>query len=341
MTPNYNRYYVTHQSDVINARRSAREVAQNKGFDHVASEEIALVVSELGSNLVRHASGGVITLEWVSEDSREGLLVCAEDSGPGIADVEHAFGDGVTTAGSLGYGLGTVNRLMDRVDINSKKGQEHGTVITCVRWLPQTVKTSQKQDPILDIGAASRPHPGLTLNGDAYVIKAWQNRALVAVIDGLGHGQYANRASFKARQYVERHYEQQMNYIFQGVGRSCRATRGVVMALASFDLEKMAFKFASVGNIETRLIGSQGPFNYRIRRGIIGLNAPAPAVSEHHWQPGLILIMHSDGLSTHWHWSDYKHLCGHSSNEIAQELLSHLAKDNDDATVVVIKQKDK
>jgi len=44
--------------------------------------------------------------------------------GTGIANIEHVIADGSSTDGGLGYGLGTVNRLMDRLDIDSDPGQE-------------------------------------------------------------------------------------------------------------------------------------------------------------------------------------------------------------------------
>ena len=78
-------------------------------------------------------------------------------------------------------------------------------------------------------------------------------RALVGVIDGLGHGQFAHRAAQTARQYVENHFDLPLDQIFRGVGRACRATRGVVMALARFDWGQGRLAFASVGNIAVRV----------------------------------------------------------------------------------------
>ena len=75
------------------------------------------------------------------------------------------------------------------------------------------------------------------------------------MIDGLGHGELARRASQTARRYVEHHFDQPLVNIFRGADRACRATRGVVMALARFDMVSRKVTIASVGNIEVRLIG--------------------------------------------------------------------------------------
>ena len=128
---------------------------------------------------------------------------------------------------------------------------------------------------------------------------------LVGVIDGLGHGQFAHRAAQTARQYVENHFDLPLDQIFRGVGRACRATRGVVMALARFDWGQGRLAFASVGNIAVRVFPRAEPFHFVIRRGVIGLNAPSAVVTEHPWSPDQVLVLHSDGVATHWGWKDF------------------------------------
>jgi serine/threonine protein phosphatase PrpC len=177
----------------------------------------------------------------------------------------------------------------------------------------------------------------MAVNGDAFVIEHWDRSALVGVIDGLGHGQFAHQAAQAALQYVETHLHQPLKTIFQGVGRTCRATQGVVMALARIDWTLGKLTFASVGNVEARILGSQQPVNFIVRRGVIGLNAPDPVVTEHRWEPAHVLVLHSDGLKTHWRWEDFAHLQSAPASVVAQKLLQQLARDDDDVTVVVVR----
>jgi anti-sigma regulatory factor (Ser/Thr protein kinase)/serine/threonine protein phosphatase PrpC len=326
---------VVHGSDVNEARQRAQAMALAIGFDETASAEVALAVSELGANLLRHTKGGTLTLTPVVDGRRVGMQVISQDRGPGIADVEQALTDGFSTTGGLGYGLGAVNRLMDEFDIVSEPGTSEGTRIACKRWLRGDVRRTMPSP--LTFGAASRPHPRMTENGDAFVIKCWGEGALVAVIDGLGHGPFAQHAAQTARQYVESHVDQPLDLILRGVGRACRATRGVVMALARFDRDGTQLTFASIGNIEARVFGSVEPMNFAVRRGIVGVNAPNPAVTQHRWQPNYLLVLHSDGLTTRWRWEDFPGLGRTSASVIARRLLQALAKDDDDATVLVVK----
>jgi anti-sigma regulatory factor (Ser/Thr protein kinase) len=319
--------------DLGAARLAARSMSTAIGFDERAVEEIALVVSELATNLVKYAKDGILRLRRTEEGGMTGIEIDSEDRGPGISNVEQAIGDDFSTSGSLGCGLGAVNRLMDEFDVSSRPGA--GTSIVCKRWLRLDV-TPALNCPLV-FGVATRPCPLMPVNGDAFVIKRWGETALVGVIDGIGHGQFAYRAAQAARQYVERHYDQPLAEIFRGVARTCRATRGVVMGLARFDWGRGTLAFASVGNVEARVFGSPEPMNFVVPRGILGLNARSPMVSQHRWALSNVMVLYSDGLSTHWRWSDFPHLAQASATVAAEELLRAFAREADDATVVVVK----
>jgi signal transduction histidine kinase len=74
-----------------------------------------------------------------------------------------------------------------------------------------------------------------------------------------------------------------------------------------------------------------------VRRGVLGLHAPTPIATEHPWGARSILVLHSDGVTTRWRWEDFRHLAKAPATVIARQSLRALAKDNDDATVLVVK----
>lgn len=82
-------------------------------------DDLALVVSELGSNILAHGGGGEILLGVEAT----GVEVLALDWGPGMPDVKISMSDGVTTrAGIGGIGLGAVLRQSVDVDLWSQPG---------------------------------------------------------------------------------------------------------------------------------------------------------------------------------------------------------------------------
>jgi anti-sigma regulatory factor (Ser/Thr protein kinase) len=319
--------------EVRRAEESAKGFAASIGFSAQDCEEIGLVVSELAANLVRHAGGGTLTLTVDAVHDRTGIQIESTDEGPGIADFERALTDGYSTAGSLGAGLGTVNRLMDELEFRALP--TGGTHIKCHRWLRPSAGAPAIR--WLEFGAATRAYRYQRENGDAFIVREWNGNALTGVIDGLGHGQFAQRAAQTARQYVAQHFDRPLDDLFRGAGRACRATRGVVMALARFDFAQRTLAVASIGNIEVRVIGSSAPFNLIVRRGIVGFNAPQPVTAVCPWTANSFLIMHSDGLNPHWDWKSFGDLAHEPSGTVAQRLLAELGRTEDDATVLVVR----
>jgi serine phosphatase RsbU (regulator of sigma subunit) len=192
----------------------------------------------------------------------------------------------------------------------------------------------------VDFGAATRAHPAMRgVNGDGFVICRYGEAAVVGVIDGVGHGQYAQRAAATARREIETHCALPLEDIFRHVGRACRGTRGVAMALARFDCLTSTMQFASVGNVEVKTLGMSGPTRFVLRRGIVGLNAPPPSVTDRPWPDAGVLCMYSDGVHSRWDWPEAACIARRSATEIAGLLLRRYARDDDDATILVVKGK--
>ena len=94
---------------------------------------ISTAVSELARNIVTYASKGCIFLSTIEQDFKKGIEVVADDSGPGIQDLEKAMLDNFSSRGTLGVGLPGTKRLMDDFQISSSSAK--GTRITVRKWL--------------------------------------------------------------------------------------------------------------------------------------------------------------------------------------------------------------
>ncbi len=337
-TDDAGRVLVTHRAHVGEAERLCARVAHELGFDETATAELRIVARELATNQIRHANGGQIRVERTEGDGRPGLQIVAEDGGAGIVDLEVALTDGYSTDGGSGSGLGAVQRLTDELTVTS--GRPTGGVrsrIVARRWLQPERAPATAAVPGPEIGVATRACPGERVNGDGFVVQRWEDRLLVGVLDGLGHGAFAHRASATARRVIERHHARRLDELFRRVSRECRATRGLVMALARFDLTAGTFRFASVGNIEARMIHPDTRADLMVRRGVLGRSAPMPRITTNPWLPGSWLILHSDGIASRWQPADFPSLWLGTAQEAAGWLLRHRASDSDDATVVVVK----
>ncbi|MGE5650728.1 anti-sigma regulatory factor [Noviherbaspirillum sp. UKPF54] len=118
--------------DVLKARQHGKELASSLRFSTSELTIIATAISEIARNTVLYAKDGWMELRLIQKGNRRGLLVIAEDGGPGIADLSLAMQDGYTTSRGLGIGLPGAKRLMDEFEIESEVGK--GTTITMKKW---------------------------------------------------------------------------------------------------------------------------------------------------------------------------------------------------------------
>jgi anti-sigma regulatory factor (Ser/Thr protein kinase) len=125
------RYDVVHSADLYGPRHAAMQVGATLGFSRTDCHELAIVVSELTSNILKYGVRGSIELDVVeSAELGRGLLVTARDLGPPFRNLDTALKDGhddrgpidpgtLLRRGGIGAGLGAVLRLTDTFQVES------------------------------------------------------------------------------------------------------------------------------------------------------------------------------------------------------------------------------
>lgn len=128
----YDRQAIRDESDLVVARRRARELATAQGLSGVAVEALAIAVTEVAWNIIVHAGNGELLFGAIVNAAGRGVVVIARDAGPGIADIPQAMQDGFSTKSGLGDGLSGARRLVDEFEIESRPGV--GTTVTLRKW---------------------------------------------------------------------------------------------------------------------------------------------------------------------------------------------------------------
>jgi serine/threonine-protein kinase RsbT len=123
------RIVVSTDGDIVVARQSGRELAEQIGCSATDATLVATAISEVARNIVTHAGRGEIVIRAVYGDSDgdPAIEIVARDEGPGIAEVDRAMQDGFSTGPGLGLGLPGARRLMDEFEITSEVGR--GTTV--------------------------------------------------------------------------------------------------------------------------------------------------------------------------------------------------------------------
>lgn len=126
------RIVISTDGDIVAARQSGRELADQVGCSATDATLVATAISEVARNIVSHAGRGEVVISAVDGDGRAGIEVTASDDGPGIADIDRAMQDGYSTGRGLGLGLPGARRLMDEFEITSEVGA--GTTVVMRKW---------------------------------------------------------------------------------------------------------------------------------------------------------------------------------------------------------------
>ncbi|HYM29193.1 MAG TPA: ATP-binding protein, partial [Steroidobacteraceae bacterium] len=227
------RLEVTDSSHVGQCRREAQRLADAWHFDATSAGRVAIVATELATNLVRHGGGGELLVQPVADGPATQLELLAIDRGPGMGSLQTSLRDGHSTKGSAGTGLGAVSRLSAVFDAYSRAGAGTGVLS---RVAARSRTTRRPQD--LELGTISVAVRGEPVCGDAWSIACQDGRQALLLVDGLGHGILAAAAATVAvTAFGERPFAEPEDAMRE-LHRQLNGTRGAAGACAILDPEK-------------------------------------------------------------------------------------------------------
>lgn len=310
-------------------RRSATALAQRLGFSEHRTGEIAIAVTELATNLHKHATQGLVLLRVRRDVDCAALEIVVIDSGPGIADLSALSQDGRSTVGTLGIGLGAAMRLATWFDGYSLPGR--GTVIVATFW-PAEAPIARPT-----FAALTRAMGGEFVCGDAFAERNDAGISTFLLADGLGHGQLAAIASREAvRAFLaEDGGDPRPAETLRRLDSVLRITRGAAAAVVRIDYASRMLTFAGVGNIAVWIDDGERRRGLSSNPGIVGNNTKIIREVDVAIEPHALVIMHSDGLNNKWDLLAYPGLHQRDPHLIAATLMRDAAIRHDDASVVV------
>ncbi|HET9880845.1 MAG TPA: ATP-binding SpoIIE family protein phosphatase [Candidatus Binatia bacterium] len=325
-------FEISEPSHVAEARRFTRELAEDARFNEYQTGGVALVTTELATNLLKHASSGEIVVRPIVERGIAGVELLALDKGSGIANVAESLRDGYSTAGTAGTGLGAIARLAAEFDIQTQPGK--GTAVMARLWGGKLGEASQDH---ISIGAICKPMPGETRCGDGWGCELLADRCILVLVDGLGHGTGAAAAAELAVASVRQHRAKAPAAIVQYAHDALRATRGAALAVAEVDLAQQSLRFCGIGNISATIISGDSLRHLVSYNGTAGHEARKIVEFTYPWSADALLIMHSDGLMTRWNLQAYPGLLQRHPSLIAGVLYRDFVRGRDDVTVLTAK----
>lgn len=312
-------------SQVGHARRVAQRLAESVGFDATDAGRVALVATELCTNLLKHAGSGALHLRTLPGQDGQGIELIAVDRGPGF-DLSVCLVDGYSTRGTPGAGLGALRRQAEVFDAYA---DARGAVV-----LTRLYPKGRARD--LPMGVSQHALDGQSACGDTWHLVIDDDRLSVLVIDGLGHGEQAAQAALTGTAAFAQGPFEDPQVLFARLHGAMAATRGGAAALARYDRRADRLTFAGIGNIGATLLDAERSRGLVSHPGIVGAQFSKARHFDYPDVAGQLLVLYSDGLQSRWRLQDYPGLRHRHPAVIASVLHRDFSRGRDDVTVLVI-----
>lgn len=185
-------------------------------------------------------------------------------------------------------------------------------------------------------GVATRCRRGETTSGDLAVVVPSRDGALVAAIDGVGHGEEAGRAARAAGEVLRGNPSRDLVLLVDRCHRALDGTRGAAISLAFVSASQSTLTWLGVGSVEGRLM-SAGPAATRpkgslaLANGVPGHELPRVGSATIDIRAGDVLVMATDGVGRDF--ASSRDVSG-SPQAIAERIIQDHWKPADDALVV-------
>lgn len=201
------------------------------------------------------------------------------------------------------------------------------------------MSTAIQEQKAIDWSVAARSMTGQTVSGDLHVVEFFEDGVLLAVIDGVGHGNEARVVAEIAADVLKKNAGDSVVSLVRRCHHALAKTRGAVMTLASVDIRGRKAAWLGVGNVEARLFRAEANPGHAhehilLRSGLVGLQLPAAQATPTSLAPGDLLVFATDGIEQDF---ETRVNPAESSRQIADGILRRHFKGTDDALVLVVR----
>lgn len=178
-----------------------------------------------------------------------------------------------------------------------------------------------------------RPATGESLSGDAAFTVESGDRILLALVDAAGHGPKANKTANAIVERLKLVEEIEPVTILAELHATASGTRGAAVGLCLVDTRTGVVRFVGVGNVVFRRFGSM---EQRLisQEGLLGTRMRTPVEQRLMVEARDLILMHSDGVPSRFHASDYSELHTDSPWRVCRTIVQRFGKGHDDASCI-------
>lgn len=192
----------------------------------------------------------------------------------------------------------------------------------------------------LDYFLAKRPffHHRDIECGDTGIIKEFDNKVFIAIVDVLGHGNEAHKLAVICQEFLEKNYRQDLIETMKALHEYIKDSRGAVAGLCLLDVNSGVLKYVGVGDITARKFGVN-QVKLISQDGIVGYIIKTLKEGTMKLDDGDVFVLYTDGVQEHFELEDYPQLFRDDAKTIATHIIRQFGKEEDDATCIAVRCK--
>jgi phosphoserine phosphatase RsbX len=193
------------------------------------------------------------------------------------------------------------------------------------------------RSPVAEYGVAKFALPGEGESGDQHLVCCNESGILIAAIDGIGHGAEAANAAKAAITVLRNGIGEPIISLVMTCHEKLRATRGVVLSIASVDVRHGLMTWLGVGNVHGALVRADKKLTQEtllLRGGVVGDHLPQLQAAVLPVGQGDLLVFATDGIRT-----DFTGTLSALENpqRAADRILKVFGNGSDDALVLALR----
>lgn len=329
---------ISGESSVYLLRSRLRAVSRRMAFPDSKREHMELVCNEIVTNQSKYAGGHGLVQLWERLGPTPEIHIFALDRGPGIANLPNALSDGYTSGGTLGKGLGTIQRVSDHCDFYtlpfgvSPGSPWHGLAV----WARFRAAKSEQPPQVYQAGIYLRAYHDSVHNGDHVCIDSEDIRRIRWIhLDGLGHGEEAAQTVRDTCHAWDS--ELSTSESLARLSKQLQGSRGAVAIACSVDFASGCAELSGVGDMSAWLIGNGNRRSLSFSPGILGhSHRHFESVGFEMPRHGLLLTA-SDGIRKSWEIGTFPGLWRKHPQLIAFFLGEVIGRTNDDRSLIALR----
>ena len=278
------------------ARRAAESLAATLGLGDDARGRVALVVTELATNLVQPRRRRRAARCAVEPASHGRHRVLALDRGPGMADVGRLPARRLLDRRHApATGLGAIAPPGRPCSTSARPGQ--GTAVLARIW-----RAPGRRDDGRRSAAVCSPCTARTVAATAGPSADGDGVTIAAVVDGLGHGPAARRGRGRGRPQLSAQARRVAEALLETIhARRCGRPAGAAVGVAALDLRRTDGELRRHRQHRRPIVGRRARRGARLaQRHRSATSRRDPGASTIRSPAGALLVMHSDGRQRGW-----------------------------------------